>query len=290
MLDWIRLLRAQQYYKNLVIFLALFFTKNLFNADLFLITLLGFASLCFISSSYYIINDILDISEDKEHPEKRKRPIASGRIRPIYAALASFFLMALSVVIAYTLSWQFMLFVVALFFSSMLYNLWFKDIAIIDIHFISINFVIRAVSGAVLIGVYTSPWLIVAVFFMALFLAVGKRKSDLSVLSKEAIRHKKVYEVYNEKLLDMMLVVITGVLLFTYSMYTFLVHQVPYPYMMLTIPFASFLIFRYLYFISINHEIARKTHKLFMDRQMLSGFILWISASFIAMYYLIPSP
>jgi 4-hydroxybenzoate polyprenyltransferase len=288
MLDVIRLMRVQQWYKNLVIFLALFFTKNLFNPELFLKTLLGFFSLCLISSSYYIINDIFDISEDREHPEKKKRPIASGKVSIRFGILVSIILMAASLGIAYVISLNFMIFPTALLFSAMLYNLWARNVAIVDIHFIALNFLIRAVSGAVLIDVYTSPWLIVAVFFMALFLAVGKRRADLSVLSKEAIKNKKIYGIYNEKLLDMMLMVITSVLLFTYSIYTFFVHEMPYPYMMLTIPFASFLVFRYLYFVSINHEIARKTHRAFLDKQMLTGLLLWIATSFIAMYFLIP--
>ena len=284
----IKLLRVQQWYKNLVIFLALFFTKNLFNLALVEKVVLGFISLCFISSAYYIINDIFDISEDREHREKRRRPIASGKVSVTHGIAVSIVLTAASLAIAAALSLKFMLFPLALAASSLLYNLWFRKIAIVDIHFIALNFLLRAVSGAVLIGVYTSPWLVTTVFFMALFLAVGKRKSDLTMLSKEARLRKKIYAVYNEKLLDMMLLVITAVLLFTYNLYTFSVHQDPYPYMMLTIPVVSFMIFRYLYFISINHEIARKTHLVFLDPQMLAGLALWIVTSFIVMYYLIP--
>ena len=283
----IKLLRVQQWYKNLIIFLALFFTKNLFNPELFLKSVLGLASLCFISSSYYIINDILDINEDKEHLEKRRRPIASGRIGVRFGILISITLAVASLAIAYTLSVKFMLFPIALFVSAMAYNLWFRNIAIVDIHFIALNFLIRAVSGAVLIDVHTSPWMITTIFFMALFLAVGKRKADLEVLSKEAVKRKQVYLIYNEQLLNMMLIVITAALLFNYSLYTFAVHEEPYPYMMLTIPIFSFMVFRYLYFISINHEIARKTHYIFLDKQMLAGIILWIATSFIAMYFLI---
>ena len=274
MLDILKLLRVQQWYKNLVIYLALFFTKNLLNPELFLKTTLGFISLCFISSSYYIINDIFDIDADRQHPEKKKRPIARGRISIKVGLIISGLLILASLSIAHIISMKFVLFPIALLVAMMLYNLGFKDIAIIDIHFIALNFLIRAVSGAFLIDVYTSPWLITTVFFMALFLAIGKRKADLNMLNKDAIKHKKAYQVYNEKLLNMMVIVITGVLLFTYTMYTFFAHEKPYPYMMLTIPIASFMVFRYLYFISTNHEIARKTHHVFFDKQMLAGFLL----------------
>ncbi|MDD5111685.1 MAG: UbiA prenyltransferase family protein [Candidatus Altiarchaeota archaeon] len=287
MLTLLRLLRAQQWYKNTVIFLALFFTKNLFTPDLLESSILGFISLCFMSSSYYIINDILDAREDRQHPEKKTRPIAAGTVGVGAAALLSLGLMAASLFIAFSLSAEFALFPIALLASSLAYNFWLRKVAIVDVHVIAFNFLLRAVSGAVLIDVYASPWLVTTVFFMALFLAVGKRRSDLSVL-KDALKHKDVYAVYNERLLDMMIVVITAVLLFTYSLYTFVVHEKPYPYMMLTIPFVSFIIFRYLYFISINHEVSRKTHLVFLDAQMLAGLLLWVAVSYAVMYYMIP--
>lgn len=281
------ILRIQQWYKNLVIFLALFFTKNLFNPELLLAMVMGFISLCMVSSSGYIINDILDIDEDRVHPDKRKRPIASGKVSVRTAALISGALFTASVAVAYSLSARFMVFPLLLMASSLLYSLWLKNIAIVDIHVIALNFLLRAVSGAVLIGVYTSPWLITAIYFMALFMAVGKRRAELGVLNHDAVGHKRVYGVYNGRLLDMMVVVITAVFLFTYSLYTFLVHEKPYPYMMLTIPFVSFMVFRYLYFISINHVIARKTHYVFLDGQMMASLFMWLATSFIVMYYLI---
>ncbi|MFH1126168.1 MAG: UbiA prenyltransferase family protein, partial [Candidatus Altiarchaeota archaeon] len=280
------LLRTNQWYKNLVIYLALFLTKGIFNWELLLKTTLGFASLCFISSSYYIINDILDLKEDRRHPEKKKRPIAAGEVENGTAFLISVIMMALSLALAYILSLKFMLFPIALMTSSMLYNLWSRKIAILDIHFIAFNFLLRAVSGTVLVDVYPTPWLIITIFFIALFLAVGKRKADLSVLDKGALKERKVYSVYDEKLLDMMIIAITAILMLTYNLYTFLAHNKPYPYMMLTIPVVSFVIFRYLYFISINDEIARDTHKVFRDKQMLVGFLLWIIISYIAVYHL----
>lgn len=281
------MLRVQQWYKNLVIFIALFFTKNIFNLELLQSMVVGFISLSMVSSAGYIINDILDIEGDRVHPEKRRRPIAAGRVSVKTAALISVVLFIASVALAYSLSAAFALFPLALMVSSLAYNLWLKNAAIVDIHVIALNFLLRAVSGAVLIDVYTSPWLVTTIFFMALFMAVGKRRAELGVLNQDAVRHKRVYAVYNERLLDMMVVVITAVFLFTYILYTFLVHERPYPYMMLTIPFVSFMVFRYLYFISINHVIARKTHYVFLDRQMMACLLMWIAVSFIAMYYLI---
>lgn len=281
-------MRVQQWYKNLVIFLALFYTNNLFNQDLLFKTLLGFISLCFVSSSYYIINDILDRNEDRTHREKSKRPIASGSVGIGAGLLVSIILLAASVTIAYSLSPDFLLFPMALFASSMLYNIWLRNVAIVDIHVIALNFLLRAVSGAVLINVVTSPWLITTVFFMALLLAIGKRSADLSALDKKTVNSRVVYKTYSKGLLDMMTIVIAAVLLFTYCLYTFVVHEKPYPYMMLTIPFVSFVIFRYLYFIASGHEIARKTHKIFLDSQMVVAILLWALTSLFVLYVLIP--
>lgn len=288
MLTIVRLLRVEQWYKNLVIFLGLFFSKNFLNPELFLKTVVAFVSLCFVSSSYYIINDIIDSRRDKIHSEKSRRPIASGAVDVNTAVLISVVLAVASFAIGYVLSVEFMLFPIALFVSSMVYNLWLRNVAIVDIHVIAFNFLLRAVSGTVLLGVYTSPWLVAAIFFMALFLAIGKRKADLATLGGEAVNYRKVYRIYNEKLLNLMLIVITSLFLFTYILYTFLVHEEPYPYMMLTIPFVSFLTFRYLYFISIDHEVARKTHKLFLDKQMAAGLLMWIVTSIVVIYFLIP--
>ncbi|MFH0861076.1 MAG: decaprenyl-phosphate phosphoribosyltransferase [Candidatus Altiarchaeota archaeon] len=277
--QYLKLLRVQQWYKNLVIFLALFFTNNMLNTPLLLKTVYGFISLCMVSSSYYILNDIRDRQEDRNHPEKRKRPIASGEVGVGSAVVISLTLVAASLALAYSLSTVFALFPIALFLSSMAYTLKLKDIAFVDVHMIALNFLIRAVSGAVLIGVTASPWLITTVFFMALFLGVSKRKAEYHLLGKGAVNHKSVYNVYNEKLLNMLIMVITTTLLFNYSLYTFIVHEKPY--MMLTIPFATFMIFRYLYFVSTDHVAARKTEYLFKDMQMVLAFFLWMIVSFL---------
>jgi len=278
---FISLLRIQQWYKNLVVYLALFFTNNTLDPTLFIKTTLGFLSLSLISSSYYIINDIRDREEDRLHPEKKNRVIASGEVGAGTGYLVSTILFFTSLILAYNLKPLFALFPLVLFISSNLYTFHLKNIAIVDIHVIALNFLLRAVSGAVLIRVPTSPWLITTVFFMAMFLGVAKRKAELAVLGSDAPKHRSVYLIYNERLLSKLLIIIVSALLFTYSIYTFMAHEKPY--MMITIPFATFLIFRYLYFVSVDHEIARKTEYVFRDRQMLLGLIMWVITSFLVM-------
>lgn len=281
---YVRLLRVTQWYKNLVIFLAIFFTDNIFHLDLLFETFLGFVSLCLVSSSYYIINDIRDAENDRQHPEKKFRPIASGEISVGSAVVISAGLLASSLSFAVYLGFPFLLFPLLLFASTQAYSFGLKQIALVDIHVIALNFLIRAVSGAVLIGVESSPWLISTVFFLALLLAISKRRVELSLLGGDAVRHKKVYEVYTEKMLDYYLLLVAAILLLNYSLYTFMVHQGGA--MMITIPFATFIVFRYMHLSESNHVAARKTQLLFTDKQILTAFILWVLTSFTILHYL----
>jgi 4-hydroxybenzoate polyprenyltransferase len=279
---YVRLLRVEQWYKNLVVFFALFFTNNIFNAALLWMDILAFVSLCFLSSSYYILNDIRDREADRRHPEKRARPLASGEVSAAMGHVTSLGLLVCAFGIASALPAAFTSLLLLLLASSISYNMWLKDVAFVDLHMIAVNFLIRAVGGAAAIGVAASPWLVTVVFFSALLLAISKRRSELLILGEDAVRFKRVYEVYTQPLLDMLLSVVSCVLLVAYILYTFFVH--PGGYMMLTIPFASFIVFRYLYFTSINHRIARKSQYLFLDVQILVGFLLWGLAIFLILY------
>ena len=272
MINWLQLFRVQQWYKSLVIFLALFYTYNLFNIPLLVKTILGYASFCMVSSAYYILNDLHDARADRAHPEKKRRPIASGELSKSMAIFISIVLFACSTVLAFLLNPIFGLFPVMLYILNILHTYWLRNVVFVDVHVISLNFLLKAVAGAVLIKVPASVWLIASVYFIALFLAVSKRLGELNILGENASKFKVVYNVYTSELLERMILVLVSVLLFTYIMYSFTAHE--RPYMMLTIPFASFMVFRYLYFISINHEAVRKVEFLFLDRQMVSCFIL----------------
>jgi 4-hydroxybenzoate polyprenyltransferase len=281
---YFRLLRIEQWYKNLVVFLALFFTGNVFNAPLIHSSVLAFAALCSLSSSYYILNDIRDAEADRRHPEKRRRPIACGDVSCGVGYVLSISLICLSFALAGGLSKDFISLMLLLFASGLSYNLWLRDIAFIDLHVIGINFLIRAVAGAVAIGVPASPWLVTTVFFTALLLGVSKRRSELSLLGDEAVKFKPVYSVYTRELLDVLLIVVSSILLFSYILYTFSVHTGGF--LMLTIPFATFVIFRYLHLTLTDHVAARKIHRLIYDWQILVAIVVWGLVTFYLMYVL----
>ena len=165
---FLKLLRVEQWYKNLVIFIPLIFSFNLFNLNLFILSFFGFISLCFISSSYYIINDIKDIEKDKYHPEKKNRPLASGKINKPFALLISVILFVDAILIAYSLSLYFLGAVLVLFMFSQAYNFGLRNIIFLDIILISTNFVIRAISGIFIIDTPVSYWVILTTFLISM--------------------------------------------------------------------------------------------------------------------------
>lgn len=279
--QYFRLMRPEQWYKNFLVFLAVIFSGNFFNADLLIKTAFGFASLSLVSSSYYIINDVKDAATDKEHPEKRHRPLVAGRVTKNSALLLSSLLLVSGLYMAHSLSAPFFLFAAALFISSTLYTLYLKQVAIIDIHAVAINFLIRAVSGAVLIKAPISPWLIFSMFFVALFLAAGKRMSDRIALGSSA-KKISVYSTYTEGFLQGMLYISGTTVIVAYSLYAFLAY--PEGYMMASIPVVSFMCLRFMHLAMAGHAAARKAHRLFLDRQMFFAFIIWALISFAVLY------
>jgi len=272
---YLRLLRVEQWYKNTIIFIPLIFTGQLFKIPAFFLILKGFILLSLTSSSCYIINDIVDREKDLHHPEKKTRPVASGEISVKRAFKISMLLLSLTLIFGFILSKTFFILQVILTLSLLAYTFYLKTKALIDIHVIAFNYLVRAIAGAVLLHVPVSPWLITSIFFLALYLAVGKRRAELMLLKDKAVENRATYKVYTPHLLDILSTVIATTLLFSYILYTFMAHKGKVPYLMLTIPFASFMLFRYLYFISSGHIVARKTHYIFKDRQMMIALAIW---------------
>ncbi len=290
------LLRVRQYYKNFLIFVGVFFSKRIFEVTLYFPLILGFILLCCASSFNYIINDIRDVDRDKKHPEKlQKKPLASGDL-PVYFAvllllIISAFMIFSLVFLIPNISFIFMIILIIL--TGQLYNHFFKNYAFIDISVLSTGYLWRALSGVVIINEYISAWLFLAIFEIAMFLSIAKRKGDLMLLGKDkAVEHKKVYDQYSLKLLDQFHIMIAGSLFMTYSLYLILKFNLFEPtinlqeYMAIfTIPISLYLIMRYMYLTSTKPEIARRTEKAFFDKGIiLAGFFLFLIL-FSSFYY-----
>lgn len=279
--DYFNLLRPYQWYKNLLIFLVIVFSGNLFDINLLLLTILGFVSLIMISSVNYIINDIIDIKKDKYHPEKALRPLASGKIRIWQAVIIASILFIGSILIAYLLADFFLYSILFLFGFTQLYSFVLKKEAYADVLAISINFIVRASVGAFIIGVYISPWLILVIFFLALFLTLGKRKSDLIFLKEKAVNHKQSLKHYSKEIIDMLMMISTSGVVITYSLYCiFGGHNL----MLLTLPFVLYALFRYNYLVYSGSKIGRHPHKIFKDVRIMITILIWLIITAFALY------
>ena len=302
-IEYIKLIRPQQYYKNFLIFLGLIFSANVFEYTLYYQLILGFIALCAISSISYIINDWNDIEADRHHPEKQFRPLASGKVTPIEALGLIGFLAILILIMIFLLPISekdrvlFIVDIFAIFLTSQSYSFYFKNKAFYDVTFISLNYVWRAVAGVVVISVVLSPWLFILGYIFAMFLALSKRKGDLFLLGEKAKEHKKVFEIYSEPLLDQLIVLVSGIMILSYSIYIvesildfsngkgeFSKFENPY-FMLLTIPLVTLIIMRLIYFQVSGSEKIRKAELLFFDKEiLLLGFIIAIM-TMISLYW-----
>lgn len=280
--DFFRIARPQQWYKNLLVFLPIIFVARLFEKELFVITVIGFIALCFISSANYIINDIIDAKKDRMHPERKTRPIASGSM-PIWQAIILVILLATAAaLLAIALSKQFFYSILLLFILTLLYSLWLKHEIFADIIIIGINFVLRAISGAFIIDVRISPWLIIGVFFFAIFLAIGKRHAELLFLGTNAAMHRITLKQYTKELTSALMILTTSLLVMAYALYSFFSEH---KNLFFTMPFAMYAIFRYFQLIYSGSALARHPELTFTDLRMILAMALWAVVTFYLLFF-----
>ena len=280
-----RLLRVKQYYKNLIMLVGIFFAGKLFQFSLYPKIFLGFVVLCLSSSIIYILNDIRDLSADQFHPEKKKsRPLAAGILSVKFAWIILFVIILLDGLILYFLPPLFLFMVGLILLNGLLYNYFLKDVPFADVIGLSTIYIWRALAGCILIDVSISPWLTITVFLTALLLATGKRIADLSLIGgNNASNHKKSYRAYTAKILDKFLIIIATSLFVVYTLYCVLgpseatsIFALEKNLLIYSTPIALFLIFRFIFLINNSPELARRTEKLFFDKQMLIGAILLV--------------
>lgn len=283
----IKTMRIRQWTKNGFVFFALIFDKQLFQPGPFLKTLEGFVLFCLISSAVYLFNDITDIEADRQHPEKKHRPLASGQL-PVSAARAAAFLLTVSAFsLGYLLEPFFAGIIALYFFTNMLYSRWLKHVPILDVLIISSGFVLRVAAGVALITVERfSPWLYMLTILFSLYLGFGKRRAEMNMLEEGAGAHRKVLDGYTIPLLDQYITIVSGMTIVAYSIYTFSAPNLPESHsMMLTIPFVVYGIFRYLQLIQMGHEAGAPEEVALKDRPLQVTVVLW-GLAVIAIFYL----
>jgi len=280
-------MRPRQWTKNGFVFFGLIFDKQLFLVQPFLRTLEGFALFCLISSAVYLFNDIADVEADRNHPEKKFRPIASGKL-PISVALATAILLTvIAISLGFMLSPIFALILTVYLVINLLYSRWLKHVSILDVLIISSGFVLRVAAGVALITVERfSPWLYMITVLFSLYIGFGKRRAEMTLLAQGASSHRKVFEGYTIPLLDQYITIVSGMTIVAYSLYTFSAPNLPGNHtMMLTIPFVVYGIFRYLQLIQMGHAAGAPDEVALKDRPLQITVLLW-GLAVIAVFYL----
>ncbi len=246
-------IRPQQWTKNLLIFAPLLFAKKLFVYTETLHTVYAFAIFCLMSGSVYLLNDLIDLENDKRHPLKCRRPLASGALSPRAALAACAVLLCACALAAFSLlNTAFLVTAGAYLALQLLYSTVLKHVVIIDVFCIAAGFMLRVIAGAEAIGVNFSTWLLFCTLLLALFLALSKRRHELELLEDDAVHHRKILYEYSSGLLDHMIAIVTPCTLIAYMLYTIAddtVAKFGTDGLKYTVPFVLYGIFRYLYLI-----------------------------------------
>ena len=287
LLNLIISLRPAQWTKNLLIFAALVFAEKLFDVRSVALSVAAFAIFCALSGVVYLINDIADRRTDREHPLKRRRPIAAGTLPVPLAATAAGVIGMASLTAAFALNWKLGLVAAGYVALQALYSGPLKHIVIIDVLALSIGFVLRAAAGAVVIDVVVSHWLFVCTILLAMFIALAKRRHELVLLADGAASHRPILGEYSPYLLDQMIGVVTASTLIAYIFYTIspeTAEKFGTDLLGLTIPFPLYGIFRYLYLVHRREGGGSPAELLINDRPLLACVMLWVAAVVLIIY------
>ena len=271
-------LRPEQWTKNLFVFAGVLFGGHLLDVPAMLRAVAAFAVFCALSGVVYLFNDLADRAADQQHPLKRLRPIASGRLSPSTAAIAATILGVASLAAAVLLSPMFAALSATYVALLVLYSVVLKHLVIIDALTIAAGFVLRAAAGAIAVFVPISHWLLVCTTLLALFLVLSKRRHELTLLADGAMTHRPILEEYSPYLLDQMIAVVTASTLVAYSVYstsTETAERLNTTRLGLTIPFVLYGIFRYLYLVHQKRAGGSPADLLLTDRPLLACVGLW---------------
>jgi len=285
--DLVVSLRPRQWTKNLLVFAGLIFSENLHRPALAGRAVVAFVIFCALSGATYLINDVMDAERDRSHPQKRSRPVASGRVPERVAMVTGVALAAAACAAAFVLQPSFG--VVALAYVALLavYSAGLKHVVIVDALVIAAGFVLRAVAGVVVIGVEISQWLLLCTILLALFITFGKRRHEVLLLEQGAADHRPILIEYPTQFLDQMIAVVTASTLMAYALYTIspeTAAKLGTTRLPLTIPFVLYGLFRYLYLLYRRELGGSPSEHLLTDRALLLDVALWAAAVVTVLY------
>lgn len=286
LIDLLKTMRPKQWVKNVVVFAPLVFDHKLGNLTYMARTGLGLLLLCLVSGSVYLINDLVDAEKDRQHPRKRHRPIAAGRLSPAIALATAVLLLLLSLPLGFWLDPAFGAILAAYLLIQIAYSFWLKNLVILDVFLIAAGFVLRVAAGVPLVDAERfSPWMYVCMALLALFFGFAKRRHELTLLQENANSHRESLQEYSLPLLDQLLGIVSAATLVSYALYTFSAPNLPANHsMMLTIPFVLYAVFRYLYLVQVKGLGGEPEEIVLRDRPLQLTVLLWALSVVLTMY------
>ena len=285
---YFRLIRPHQWVKNGFVLAPLIFAGKLFDLPSVIQAFSAFSAFCLLSSGVYAVNDVFDREKDRNHPTKRKRPVAAGEITVPTATLIGAGLLLAGVMGSVLLGKAFLLWALFYLLLQLGYNIAFRNIVMLDILAVAMGFVIRAVAGSRAISVVISPWLILCSLLIALFLAFAKRRHEMVLLGESAIDHRSILKDYSVPLLDQLIGIVTAATVVSYAIYTLtpeVTQRLGSRYMIITLPFVLYGIFRYLYLVHVHEKGGSPTRDLLTDPPLLISILLWTVTSVVLIYF-----
>lgn len=279
---YLKLLRVHHYVKNLFIFAPLFFSFS-FTMEKFTATLIAFALFSIVASSIYALNDLVDIKEDRQHPKKKERPLASGKVSSQGAIVLIVFLSSFSLITAFLYDIDLFAVLLIYFILNIAYSFKLKHITLVDIFIISTGFVLRLFAGAVVIDAHLSMWIIIITFLLALFLAVAKRRDDV-LLSSRGNDTRKNIDGYNLEFVNSVMVFMSGVIVVAYILYTVsdeVNARLNTQYLFLTTLFVILGIFRYMQLTFVEQNSGNPTKIVLKDGFLQITILFWLTSYFL---------
>lgn len=276
----LKAMRPKQWTKNLLLFAALLFAREYAQGEATLRVFAAFALFCVLSGTVYLVNDVVDLEEDRRHPKKRLRPIASGALSPTLAVIAAAVLAPASIAGCFYINSLTGLVALAYLGLTLSYHFLLKHVVILDVLAVSGGFVLRAVAGAEAIQVEISPWLLLCTLLLALFLALSKRRQEIVTLDEEAGTTRQILSEYTPPMLDQMIAIVTSATLMSYCLYTIsdrTVHEVGSRDLIFTIPLVIYGIFRYLYLVHRRGEGEAPDKVLLTDAPLMATVALYVA-------------
>ncbi len=293
MTKYLKLLRVEQWVKNLFVFGPLFFSGNITNYDLFVKSIFAFFIFSIAASSIYIINDYSDIESDRKHPEKRNRPLASGAISKTTAISVLAGLVILNAGLIFFCRehfsqniWKFSSIIIFYFLMNLAYTFKLKHVAIIDVCIIAIGFVLRVLAGGYITGIYISQWAVLLTFVLALVLAIGKRRGEL-INAQVSGKTRKALDGYNVQFADIALSISCTLAIVCYLMFTLSpeVQKRFHPRVFYTVFFVVFAFLRYLQQTLVYNKTESPTKIIYKDRYIQITLVLWVVVFLLQIYF-----